>query len=84
MNKYFPAVRRAIGEEHRQWVLSATARRRERLFLDARNTAAELQDRGLYPSVNRIVENLPEGSCTEWKSITLAVREAQRTLGISK
>jgi hypothetical protein len=84
MNKYFPAVRRAIAEEHRRWVLSATARRRERLFLDTRNIAAELQDRGLYPSVNRIVENLPEGSCTEWKSITLAVREAQRTLGISK
>jgi hypothetical protein len=84
MNKYFPAVRRAIAEEHRRWVLSATARRRERLFLDTRNIAAELQDQGLYPSVNRIVENLPEGSCTEWKSITLAVREAQRTLGISK
>jgi AraC-like DNA-binding protein len=84
MDKYFPAVRRAIAEQHRRCVSSATAQRREKLFLDTRNIAAELQGRGLYPSVNKIVERLPEGSCSEWKTITLAVREAQKTLGILK
>lgn len=83
MNKYFPAVRQAIAEHHRRWALSTTARRREKLFLDVRNVAAELQGRGFYPSVNKIVERLPAESCREWKTITLAVREARAVLGIS-
>ena len=82
--QYFRAVRRAIAEQHRRCVSSATAQRREKLFLDTRSIAAELQGRGLYPSVNKIVERLPEGSCSEWKTITLAVCEAQKTLGILK
>jgi hypothetical protein len=61
-----------------------TCQRRERLFLDIRNIAAELQGLGFYPSVNKIVERLPAGSCSEWKTINLAVREAREALGISK
>ncbi|HSP67466.1 MAG TPA: hypothetical protein VLN48_07050, partial [Bryobacteraceae bacterium] len=48
MNKYFPAVRQAIAEQHRRCALCTTARRREKLFLDVRNVAAELQGRGFY------------------------------------
>ena len=84
MNKYFPAVRQAIAEQHRRCASSSTAQRRERLFLDIRNIAAELQGRGFYPSVNKIVERLPAGSCSEWKTINMAVREAREALGISK
>src|SRR5437763_13323631 len=67
MNKYFPAVRQAIAEQHRRCASSTTAQRRERLFLDVRKIAADLQGRGFYPSVNKIVEGLPAGSCSEWK-----------------
>ena len=84
MNKYFPAVRQAIAEHHRQWVSSATAQRREKLSLDVRNIAAELQGLGLYPSVNKIVDRLPAGCCTEWKTITCAVREAREGLGFPR
>ena len=71
------------GGSWKGWALSTTARRREKLFLDVRNVAVELQGRGFYPSVNKIVERLPAESCREWKTITLAVREARRVLGIS-
>jgi hypothetical protein len=84
MNKYFPAVRQAIAEQHRRWVSSATAQRREKLFLDIRSIVSQLHGRGLYPSVNKIVERLPAGSCSEWKTINLSVREAREALGISK
>jgi hypothetical protein len=84
MNKYFPAVRQAIAEQHRRCVSSTTAQRCERLFLDVRKIAADLQGRGFYPSVNKIVERLPAGSCSEWKTISLAVRETREALGISK
>ena len=84
MNKYFPAVRQAIAEQHRRCASSTTAQRRERLFLDVRKIAADLQGRGFYPSVNKIVERLAAGSCREWKTISLAVRETREALGISK
>ncbi len=82
MNKYFPAVRQAVAESHRQCVSSATAQRREKLFLDVRNIAADLHGLGFYPSVNKIVDRLPAGSCGEWKTINLAVRDARAALGI--
>lgn len=84
MDKYFPAVRRAVAEQHRRWTSSATAHRRDKLFLDIRNIAAELQGRGVYPSANKIVALLPAGSCSGWNSIHLAIREAREALGISK
>ena len=84
MNKYFPAVRQAIAEHCRQWASSVTAQRREKLSLDVRNIAAELQGLGLYPSVNRIVDRLPAGCCSEWKTITCAVREARQALGFPR
>jgi len=84
MNKYFPAVRQAIAEQHRRCASSATAQRREKLFLDIRNVAADLQGRGIYPSVNKIVDRLPAGSCSEWKAINSAVREAREALGLPK
>ena len=84
MNKYFPAVRQAIAEQHRRCASATTAQRRKKLFLDIRNIASDLQGRGFYPSVNKIVDRLPAGSCSEWKTIHLAVREARGTLGISK
>jgi AraC-like DNA-binding protein len=84
MNKYFPAVRRAIAEHYRQWVSSVTAQRREKLSLDVRNIAAELQGLGLYPSVNKVVDRLPPGCCSEWKTITCAVREAREALGFPR
>jgi AraC-like DNA-binding protein len=84
MNKYFPAVRQALAEHYRQWVSSVTAQRREKLSLDVRNIAAELQGLGLYPSVNKIVDRLPAGCCSEWKTITCAVREARQALGFPR
>ena len=84
MNEYFPAVRRAISENHRRWVSSETARRLKELFANAHNIAIELQGRGVFPSQQRIVEHLPEGSCREWKTIASAVRAAHEALGIPK
>jgi hypothetical protein len=84
MNKYFPGVRQAIAERHRRSASSTTAQRREKLFFDIRKIAADLQGRGFYPSVNKIVVRLPAGSCSEWKTISLAVRETREALGISK
>jgi AraC-like DNA-binding protein len=81
MDKHFPVVRQAIAENHRRWALSATAQRREKLFLAIRNIAADLHRRGRYPSANKIVERLPPGSCCEWKAVNLAVHEARRALG---
>jgi len=82
MNKHFPAVGRMIVEQHRRCLSAETAHRHELLSHDIHDIAAELQSLGLYPSVTRIVERIPEGSRREWKTITLAVREARKALGI--
>ena len=84
MNKYFPAVRSLVAERHRYCVSAETRRRRERLYGDVRSIATELRSQNLYPSANRIVEHLPEGSCREWKALALAIREAHKAFGISK
>ena len=84
MGKYFPSVRLRIAEKHRRVFSENSRRRREKLFQDTSTIAAELQRRGEYPSVNRIREQLPEGSCTEWKTLSLATHAARRALGISR
>jgi hypothetical protein len=83
MGKYFPSVRHMIAEKRRRVALENTKRRREELFQDTYTIAAELQRRGEHPSVDRIREKLPEGSYTEWKTLTLAVRAARQALSIS-
>jgi hypothetical protein len=80
MNKHFPAEARMIIEQHRRFVSAETAHRRERLFHDIHAIAAELQSRGMYPSVERVVEWLPERSRCDWKTISPAVREARNVL----
>lgn len=82
MTKYFPAVRRLVAERHRQCASVETQHRHERLLRDVHRIAVELWDQNLYPSAPRITERLPNGSCREWKALTLAIREAQRALGI--
>ena len=84
MNRYFPAVRGSVAEKHRLCVSAETKRRREKLYRDVHGIAVELRNRNLYPSANRIVEHLPEGSSREWKAFNLAIREAHKALGISK
>jgi hypothetical protein len=84
MNKYFPVVQSLVAERHRQCVSAETRRRHERLYRDVHGIAAELRGQNLYPSANRIVEHLPEGSCREWKALALAIRKAHKALGISK
>jgi AraC-like DNA-binding protein len=84
MNKYFPAVRRMIAVQHRRCVAAETEHRRQLLFSDIRAIAAELQSQGLYPSVTKIVERIPERSRSDWTVVTLALREARKALGISK
>lgn len=84
MNKYFPAVRRMIAMQHRRWAAAKTDHQHQLLLRDIRAIAAELQSHGLYPSVTRIVKHLPEMSRSNWKAITSAIREARKTLGISK
>ena len=78
MGKYFPSFRHLIADKRRRVASETTKRRREKLFQDTCNIAAELQRRGEYPSVNRIREKLPEGSCTEWKTLTLATHAARQ------
>jgi hypothetical protein len=82
MGKYFPAVRHMIAEKRRRVASESTKRRREKLLQDTYNIAAELQRRGEYPSINRIREELPEGSCTEWKTLSLATHAARQALRI--
>jgi hypothetical protein len=84
MGKYFPTVRQRIAEKRRRVASESTSRRRDKLFQDTYNIAAELQRQGEYPSINRIREKLPEGSCTEWKTLSLAAHAARRALGISR
>ncbi|MGO9304785.1 MAG: hypothetical protein ACLP3R_14015 [Candidatus Korobacteraceae bacterium] len=80
MNKHFPAEARMIIEQHRRFVSAETAHRRERLFHDIHAVAAELQSRGIYPSVERVAERIPERSRCDWKTISSAVREARNVL----
>jgi AraC-like DNA-binding protein len=80
MNKHFHAVARMIVERHRQCLSAETANRRELLLRQIPDIAAALDSRGLYPSVPRIVERLPERSRRDWKTITSAAREARNAL----
>ncbi|MFZ0301205.1 MAG: TniQ family protein [Terracidiphilus sp.] len=82
MGKYFPSVRHMIAEKRRRVATESTKRRREKLLQDTYNIAAELQRRGEYPSINRIREELPEGSCTEWKTLSLATHAARQALRV--
>jgi hypothetical protein len=84
MNQYFPALRSMVAEQHRRSTSAETSQRRERLYCDVHRIAAELHGQNLYPSANRIVEHLPEGSSREWKALNLAIREAHKALGILK
>ena len=84
MGKYFPSVRHMIAEKRRRMALEGTKRRRKELFQNTYTIAVNLQTRGEYPSVNRIREALPEGSCTEWKTLSLAAHAARQALGISR
>jgi hypothetical protein len=84
MGKYFPSVRHMIAEKRRRVAAENTKRRREKLFQDTSTIAAELHRRGEYPSVNRIRDQLPEGSCTEWKTFSLATHAARQALSISR
>ena len=83
MDQYFPAVRKLVAERHRQCALAETRQRHEKLRREVHRIAVELQSQGLYPSMSRIMERLPNGICREWKALTLAIREARRALGIS-
>lgn len=82
MNKHFPGVARMIVEQHRRHVSAEAVNRHELLLRGIPHIAAELHSRGLYPSVERILERLPEKSRRDWKTITFAVREAHKALGI--
>ena len=84
METYFPDLKRAIAGQHRRCVSAETTRRREKLLQNVRDVVSELRSQGLYPSINRIVERLPEGSCRTWKSVTWAIREARDALSISR
>jgi hypothetical protein len=84
METYFPDLKRAIAGQHRRCVSAETTRRRENLLQNVRDVVSELRSQGLYPSINRIVERLPEGSCRTWKSVTWAIREARDALSISR
>jgi AraC-like DNA-binding protein len=84
MNKYFPAVRRMIAMQHRRCVAAETEHRHQLLFHEIRTIAVELQSQGLYPSVTKIVERIPERSRSDWTVVTLALREARKALCISK
>ena len=84
MNKYFPAVRQMVAEQHRNCTSAETRQRHEKLLQDVQRIAVELQSQNVYPSTNRITEQLPDGSCREWKALSLAIRLAQEALGISK
>jgi DNA-binding LacI/PurR family transcriptional regulator len=83
MDTYFPAVRSLVAERHRQCAFAETRRRHETLYHDVHGIAAELRSQNFYPSTNRIVEHLPEGSCREWKAVAQAIRQAHKALGIS-
>lgn len=80
MNKHFYAVSRMIVEQHRQCLSAETANRRALLLCQIPDIATALQNRGLYPSVPRIVERLPKESRRDWKTITSAVREVRNAL----
>ena len=84
MGKYFPSVRHLIAEKRRRGAWEKTKRRRAKLFQDTYSIAVELQKRGEYPSINRIREALPEGSCTEWKTLSLAAQAAHQALGVPR
>jgi hypothetical protein len=63
--------------------IGETARRREELVQAVHDIAAKLQNQGLYPSTKRIVEQLPKGSCRQWKALTLAIRKVHNEIRTS-
>jgi transcriptional regulator with XRE-family HTH domain/DNA-binding MarR family transcriptional regulator len=83
MERWFPALKRSIAEQRRRCVSAETSRRREQLLQAVHDIATKLQNQGLYPSTNRIVEQLPERSCREWRTLTWAIREVHKNLRIS-
>lgn len=84
MHKHFRALARMIVSQHRRYVSAETASRHELLLRRIPDIAAELHSQGLYPSVERILERLPERSRRDWKTISFAVREAHKALGIPR
>ena len=84
MGVHFPVLARRIVEQHRRSVSAETAKRRALLLRRIPDIAAELHRQGLYPSVERILEHLPERSRRDWKTISFAVREAHKALGIPR
>jgi hypothetical protein len=82
MDKYFPAVRRMVAERHRQCVSAETQQRHKRLHRDVHRIAVELRSQNLYPLATRITERLPERFLSGMESLTMAIREAQKALGI--
>lgn len=84
MSVHFPALARRIVQEHRRSVLAETANRRALLLRRIPNIAGELHKQGLYPSVERILQRLPERYRRDWKTVSFAVREAHKALGIPR
>jgi hypothetical protein len=84
MGVHFPALARRIVEEHHRFVLAENANRHELLLRPIPDIAAELHGQGFYPSVERILERLPERCRRDWKTISFAAREARKALGIPR
>jgi hypothetical protein len=84
MGVHFPALARRIVEGHRRSVSAEAAKRRALLLRRIPDIAAELHKQGVYPSVERILERLPERSRRDWKTISFMVREAHKALGIRR
>jgi hypothetical protein len=84
MGVHFPALARRIVEGHRRSISAEAAKRRALLLRRIPDIAAELHKQGVYPSIERILERLPERSRRDWKTISFMVREAHKALGIRR
>ena len=84
MGVHFPALTRRIVEEHRRSASAETTKRRAMLLHSIPDIAAELDRQGLYPSVERILERLPERLRRDWITISYTVREAHKALGTQR
>jgi hypothetical protein len=80
MLRYCPSTMKQIAEQHRLYVANETTQRQEAFLSSVLRIANDLVGQNIYPSLPRIVERLPEGHASDWRSTRRVVRETQRML----
>jgi hypothetical protein len=81
IQKWFPCMAGQIAERYRLYVEDERRARKEAFIFKVHRIAADLLSQGIYPSLLKIFERLPERPVSDWNYCRETVRETQRMLG---